>query len=142
MEEQGRQRQTVLPSALAAYILSDACYVDIDWSDPLADSLGEFEQLVLLAVLQLGTDTSAAHVRKRIEDGADRSVSRGALYATLDRLTGKGFLDWQVESSTPARGGIPRRRFRVTKPGLEALRRSYTALRTLAQGVENLLGEA
>ncbi len=59
----------------------------------MADSLGEFEQLVLLAVLQLGTDTSAAHVRKRIEDGADRSVSRGALYATLDRLTGKGFLD-------------------------------------------------
>ncbi len=108
----------------------------------MADSLGEFEQLVLLAVLQLGTDTYAAHVRKRIEDVAHRTVSRGALYATLDRLTGKGFLDWQVEASTPARGGIPRRRFHVTKPGLAALRRSYTALRTLAQGVEDLLGEA
>ncbi len=108
----------------------------------MADSLGEFEQLVLLAVLQLGTDTSAAQVRKRIEDVADRKVSRGALYATLDRLTGKGFLDWQVEASTPERGGIPRRRFQVTKPGLEALRRSYPALRTLAQGVEDLLGEA
>ncbi len=97
---------------------------------------------MLLAVLQLGTNTSAASVRRRIEDAADRTVSRGALYATLDRLTGKGFLDWQVEASTPERGGIPRRRFRVTKPGLEALRRSYSAWRTLAHGLEDLFGEA
>ena len=108
----------------------------------MAESLGEFEQLVLMAVLQLGEDAHAAGVRKRIEDVADRRVSRGALYATLDRLNGKEFLDWQVEDSTPERGGIPRRRFRVTKPGLEALRRSYSALRTLARGIEDLLGEA
>jgi len=108
----------------------------------MADALGEFEQLVLLAILQLNADAHAAMVRQRIETAASRKVTRGALYATLDRLTDKGFLDWQVEESTPERGGIPRRRFTVTEPGLEALRRSYGAVRTLAQGVENLLRQA
>ncbi len=108
----------------------------------MADALGEFEQLVLLAVLQLGEDAHAARVRERIEEAADRRVTRGALYATLDRLTAKGFLDWEVEESTPDRGGIPKRRFRVTEPGVESLRRSYLAVRTLAAGLEGLLHEA
>jgi len=71
--------------------------------------------------------------------GRRRRVTRGALYATLDRLTTKGFLDWEVEESTPERGGIPRRRFRVTKPGMAALRRSYNAVRTLSSGLERVL---
>lgn len=108
----------------------------------MPDALGEFEQLVLLAVLQLDPEAHAARVRRRIEEVAHRRVTRGALYATLDRLTTKGFVDWEVEDTTPARGGIPRRRFRVTEPGLDALRRSYGALRTLAHGLEDLLGEA
>lgn len=108
----------------------------------MAESLGEFEQLVLLAVLQLAAGAHAARIRERIESAAARRVSRGALYATLDRLTGKGFLDWEVEESTPERGGIPRRRFRVTEPGLEALRRSYAAVSTLARGLETLLRQA
>lgn len=107
----------------------------------MADALGEFEQLVLLAVLQLGAEAHAAPVREAIEEGARRRVTRGALYATLDRLTAKGFLDWEVEESTPARGGIPRRRFRVTTEGLTALRASYNALRTLSRGLERVLRE-
>jgi DNA-binding PadR family transcriptional regulator len=108
----------------------------------VSDTLGEFEQLVLLAVLQLSADAHAARVRDRISEAAGRKVTRGALYATLDRLVAKGYLDWQVEDSTPERGGIPRRRFRVTEPGVAALRRSYSALRTLARGLERTLGEA
>jgi DNA-binding PadR family transcriptional regulator len=108
----------------------------------VSDALGEFEQLVLLAVLQLDHDAHAARVRERIEEVAQRRVTRGSLYATLDRLTAKGFIDWEVEDSTPERGGIPRRRFQVTTGGLEALRRSYGAVRTLARGLERLLGEA
>ena len=108
----------------------------------MADSLGEFEQLVLLAVLQLGEEAHAAQLREHIEEVAERRVTRGALYATLDRLTAKGFLDWEVEDSTPERGGIPRRRFRVTGPGLGSLRRSWAALRSLAQGLDGVLGEA
>lgn len=108
----------------------------------MADALGEFEQLVLLAVLQLDAEAHAAGVRRTIEEGARRRVTRGALYATLDRLTAKGLLDWEVEEATPARGGIPRRRFRVTKAGLAALRRSYHALSTLASGLESVLRES
>jgi DNA-binding PadR family transcriptional regulator len=107
----------------------------------VADALGEFEQLVLLAILQLADDAHAARVRERISEGAQRKVTRGALYATLDRLVAKGYLDWQVEESSPQRGGIPRRRFRVTRTGLASLKRSYTALRTLATGLEGVLGE-
>jgi DNA-binding PadR family transcriptional regulator len=108
----------------------------------MAVGLGEFEQLVLLAVLQLGDDADAARLRERLERDADRRVSRGALYATLDRLGRKGYVEWDAQDATPARGGIPGRRFRVSEPGLEALRRSYGALRSLARGIEGLLGEA
>jgi PadR family transcriptional regulator, regulatory protein PadR len=108
----------------------------------MAEALGEFEHLVLLAVLQLGREAHAARVRERIELGAERKVTRGALYATLDRLTSKDFLEWEVEESTSARGGIPRRRFQVTESGLEALRRSHAAVRTLSRGLESVLGGA
>lgn len=108
----------------------------------MAETLGEFEQLVLLAVLQLGDDAHAASLRVRIESDAARRVTRGALYATLDRLTDKGHLDWAVEESTPERGGIPRRRFSVTAQGMAALRRSYGAVQTLARGLENVLRQA
>lgn len=108
----------------------------------MADTPGEFEQLVLLAILQLGPDAFAANLRERIQDGASRRVTRGALYATLDRLTTKGLVEWEVEDSTPERGGIPRRRFAVTPGGLAAVQSSYAALRTLADGLDDVLGEA
>lgn len=108
----------------------------------MADAPGEFEQLVLLAILQLGTDAYASALRARIQDDAQRKVTRGALYATLDRLTGKGWVDWVVEDTTPERGGIPRRCFSVTPAGTDAVRRSYTALRTLADGLDDVLGNA
>jgi DNA-binding PadR family transcriptional regulator len=107
----------------------------------MAGALGEFEQLVLLAVLQLGADADAARLRERLERDADRRVSRGALYATLDRLAAKGYVAWEIRGATPERGGIPGRCFRLTESGLEALRRSYAALRTLARGIEGVLGE-
>jgi DNA-binding PadR family transcriptional regulator len=102
-------------------------------------NLGDFEQLVLLAVLQLGETAMAAEVRQRIEAAAERQVSRGALYATLDRLEAKGLLDWTVEETTPARGGIPRRRFRVTASGLESIRRTHRALSRLTDGLGDVL---
>ena len=102
-------------------------------------SLGDFEQLVLLAVLQLGREARAAEVRRRIEEAAERSVSRGALYATLDRLVAKGLVEWEVEESSPARGGIPRRCFRLTKRGIVALRRAYRAVSRLADGLGGVL---
>ncbi len=104
--------------------------------------LGEFEQLVLLAVLRLGDEAMAAPIRSEIERAASRNVARGALYATLDRLEGKGYLQWETEDSVPARGGVPRRRFLVTRAGVQALRRTRAAVRALAEGLERLIGRA
>jgi PadR family transcriptional regulator PadR len=101
--------------------------------------LGEFEQLVLLAVLQLGDDARALDIRRELEEQAKRQTARGALYATLERLGGKGLLEWEVEDTTPARGGLPRRRFVVTKAGLEALKTSRLAVTNLSRGLENIL---
>jgi len=101
--------------------------------------LGEFEHLVMLAVMQLGEDAHAIRVREQIEGRADRRVARGALYGTLTRLQEKGFLDWQVEDSTPERGGIPRRRFQITGTGLVALRHSQRAIANLSEGLERAL---
>ena len=108
----------------------------------LTSPLGEFEQLVLLATLQLEQTARARDIRARIEASAKRSVSRGALYATLDRLVAKGMLDWELEPGTPARGGLASRRFLVTVEGVDALRRSYQSMVTLASGLEHLLGKA
>lgn len=104
--------------------------------------IGDFEQLVLLAALQLGPNAYAAEIRAAIGAAAERRVTRGALYATLDRLAAKRLVAWELEHGPPARGGIPRRRFRVTAQGLAALKRSYHAVRNLSHGLEQLLGEA
>lgn len=103
--------------------------------------LGEFEQMVLLAVLKCGSEAYAIDVRTELEQSAGRSVSRGALYRTFDRLEAKGYLEWQVEEDhpIPERGGHPMRRFEVTKSGLDALRTSRSALLKLWSGVESLL---
>lgn len=102
--------------------------------------LGEFEQLVLLAVLQLEADARASAIRRRIEEVAQRRVTRGALYATLDRLAGKGLLDWEVEDGGPDRGGVPHRRFRVTEEGRAAVRHATSVIRELSRGLGEVLG--
>jgi PadR family transcriptional regulator PadR len=103
--------------------------------------LGEFEQLVLLSVLRLGEGAYAIGVRQEIEQHAGRSVTRGALYRTFDRLEAKGLVEWTAEPEGPApeRGGHPMRRFSVTEAGLEALHSSRTTLLSLWDGVEAVL---
>jgi DNA-binding PadR family transcriptional regulator len=104
--------------------------------------LGEFEQLVLLAILNLGSDARAVEIRLRIESAAKRPVTRGALYAALDRLGAKGFLAYELEDGPPDRGGIPRRLFTVTPRGLAAVRRALAAIRILSRGLDRVLGHA
>lgn len=103
-------------------------------------TLGEFEHLVLLAVLRLGEDASAIEIRNEIGNGADRPVSRGALYKTLERLEEKGLLEWAVGDSAPERGGLPRRIFAVTAGGVEALRDNRAVLLHFWSGLEETLG--
>ena len=103
--------------------------------------IGEFEQMVLLAILQLGEQAYAIGVRKELELHADRVVSRGALYRTFDRLESKGYVEWDLEdgSPVPSRGGHPMRRFQVTEAGLDELRASRSALMSLWDGLDTML---
>lgn len=95
--------------------------------------LGEFEQLVLLAVLRLGERAHAPEISRYLEDSIGRETSRGALYSSLSRLEQKGFLVWDVERPP---GGSLMRRFSVTEPGRDALRDTRDSLLTLWQGLE------
>lgn len=105
--------------------------------------LGEFEFLVLLAVLRQGEAPYANRVREDLEENAGRRVTRGALYRTIDRLVEKGFLAWELEpSEIPERGGHPMRRLLVTEEGLEAARETRSVLATFLDGLDPVLGEA
>lgn len=103
--------------------------------------LGEFEQMIMMALLRLEETPYAPAVSRLLERDAGRRVSRGALYTTLDRLEKKGYLEWRIEASTSARGGSRKRAFRVTDEGLEALRSSYRAMEAVARGLEGVLSE-
>ena len=83
--------------------------------------LGEFEQIVLLAVVRLADNAYGVPIRREIEKRADRKVTVGALYSTLDRLEAKGYLSSWFADPTPERGGRSRRYFRAEPRGIEAL---------------------
>lgn len=98
--------------------------------------IGEFELLVLLAILRQAESPYANRVRQDLEANADRRVTRGALYRTLDRLAGKGLIEWELEpSGTPQRGGHPMRRLSVTEEGREAARSSRDVLMRFFDGL-------
>jgi DNA-binding PadR family transcriptional regulator len=105
-----------------------------------AQSLGEFEQAVLLAVLCAGPRENAYGIRihAELERRTKRRASRGAVYMTLDRLEKKGLLDSFLTDPSPERGGRAKRCYRVTKPALDALRASRRALVRLWEGLENI----
>ena len=101
-----------------------------------AQSLGEFEQMVLLAVLCAGQDEDAygVNVHAELERRTTRRVARGAVYMTLDRLEKKGLLASYLTDPTPERGGRAKRCYHVTKPAMAALRASRRALLSLWEG--------
>jgi DNA-binding PadR family transcriptional regulator len=104
-------------------------------------SLGEFEQMVLLAILQLDDSAYGAQIADELETRAGRSVSRGALYSSLDRLEKKGYLRWDLAPETSERNGQPRRRFEVTRSGMSALRHARHAWLAMSAGLEDLLSD-
>jgi PadR family transcriptional regulator len=108
---------------------------------PAPAYLGEFEHLLLLAILRLGDEAFGADIARELEDRAGRTVSRGHLYTSLDRLEGKGLLRWKVASGTAIRDGLPRRIYTVTPAGLAALRASRDVLRRMWRGLDDLLKE-
>ena len=103
--------------------------------------LGEFEQMVLLAILRLNEGAYAVPIREEIEERAGRAVARGALYTTLERLETKGYLASRMSDPTPERGGRSRRYFEVTAEGVQSLQLAQEAMASLRQGLESVLGK-
>jgi PadR family transcriptional regulator PadR len=104
------------------------------------DYLGNFEEIVLLAVFRLGEQAYGAKIRQTVAEATERDVSIGAVYATLDRLERKGYLkSWQGEA-TPERGGRAKRYFRVEGAGVQALNDTNVARNRLSKGLEFGLG--
>lgn len=99
------------------------------------DYLGEFELIVLLALLRLGRNAYGMTVRREIEERTGRPVSIGAVYATLDRLETKRYVSSSVSDPTPERGGRAKRFFKIETNGTGALRRSQEALRKMTDGL-------
>lgn len=107
--------------------------------DVMRDYLGEFEHIVMLAVLQLEENAYGVTVRQEIERRIDREVSTGAVYATLERLQHKGYVASTVGEPTPERGGRSKRYFRVLPKGITAVQRTQRALRAMAAGLRRLV---
>ena len=102
----------------------------------MKEQLGEFEQIVLLAILRLGDEAYGASIRAEIEACTGRDATPGAMYTTLDRLEAKGMLASRMGDATPQRGGRAKRYFKVTRTGEEAVARAQRAYRKLMQGLK------
>jgi PadR family transcriptional regulator PadR len=100
------------------------------------ESLGEFEQIVLLAIVRLGDDAYGVPIRHEIEKRTKRTISIGALYSTLDRLEAKHYVSSWFSNPTAERGGRSRRYFKVESLGLNALDRSREVLQVMWKGVK------
>jgi PadR family transcriptional regulator PadR len=99
------------------------------------DYLGEFEHIVVLALLRLAGQAYGVTVRQEIEVRIGREVSIGAIYATLARLETKGYVNSYLGDPTPERGGRSKRFFRVTAKGLAAVNRTHRALQRMTDGL-------
>jgi PadR family transcriptional regulator PadR len=98
-------------------------------------SLGELEQLVLLAILRLRDAAYGVSIRSEIEARTGRKTTRGALYATLDRLEEKEFVTSRMGDPTPIRGGRAKRYYTVSAHGVRAIAQSQYAYRRMLDGL-------
>ena len=101
----------------------------------IVHTLGNFEQLILFALVRLGADAYGASLRREIEARTGRTISAGALYTALDRLEKRGFVSSRLGEPTPERGGKRKRLYTLQPAGERALARVYESLRRMAGGV-------
>ena len=100
------------------------------------DYLGEFEHLIVLAVLRVADQAYGVTVRQEIENRTRREVSIGAVYAMLDRLEAKGYVKSHLGDPTPERGGRSKRFFEITAKGLSAVNRTHRVLESMSKGLD------
>jgi PadR family transcriptional regulator PadR len=98
--------------------------------------LGEFEQIVLLAILRLDHNAYGVTIREEIAACTDRDPAPGALYTTLDRLEEKGLVTSSLGDPTPQRGGRAKRFFTVSASGVRAVTVAQRNYRRLMDGLQ------
>jgi PadR family transcriptional regulator, regulatory protein PadR len=98
--------------------------------------LGEFEEIVLLAILRLKQDAYGVRIRQEIENETSRSTSIGSIYTTLERLEAKGYVKSQHGEVTPERGGRAKRYFKIQGAGAEALNQAMIDRTRMLDGVD------
>ena len=101
------------------------------------DRLGEFEELLLLALQALGDRTYGVPVQQHLEAMTGRRVSMGAVYAALDRLEAKRLVTSAIGEATPVRGGKAKRLFNVTRLGREAALEARKVRERLWRAIED-----
>jgi PadR family transcriptional regulator PadR len=101
----------------------------------MADTLGAFEQAVLLAIIRLGDDAYGRAILKEVQARMEREVAAGAVHATLDRLQRKRLISSRLGSGTPVRGGRARRFYRLDPKGIRALNEARAAADNLWHGL-------
>jgi DNA-binding PadR family transcriptional regulator len=102
--------------------------------------LGDFEQLVLLAVVRLGDEAYGATIRREIESRTGRSLAISAVYVTLARLEAKGLVRLRVGEPTPERGGRRRKHVVLQPAGRRAIAYAYRQFSVMAEGLETEFG--
>jgi PadR family transcriptional regulator len=105
----------------------------------MESTLGEFEQLVLIAIVRLDEDAYGATIRREIEERTERRLSISAVYTTLDRLERKGLVRSWIGEPTPQRGGRRRKHFALQAAGARALRSAYNSFGAMTAGLERRL---
>jgi DNA-binding PadR family transcriptional regulator len=103
------------------------------------ESLGEFEQLVLLAILRLGSEAYGVPIVREIEKRTGRAASRAAVYIALKRLEGKGLVSSRMADPTQERGGRAKRYFKIEQAGIDLVKDSRRALVSMWEDLEPIL---
>jgi len=107
-----------------------------------ADALGQFEQVVMTAILMLRDDAYGVTIHAKVEELArPKAVSLGAVYVTLDRLEDKGFVGSWLSDPTPERGGRSRRYYRLGALGERALQESAVTAKRIWDGIVEIWGK-
>jgi len=105
----------------------------------MARALGEFEQLILLALIRLGDDAYGVTIKREIEDQTGREIFVGAVYTALSRLQKQGYVSSYVGEPTATRGGRRKKFYALEPAGEAALSRTLDAYRNMSRGIEGHL---
>src|SRR5687767_612349 len=105
------------------------------------DYLGQFELMVLLALMRLEDDAYGVTIAEELEQQTGREVVVASVYATLERLQDRGLVSSSLGEATPERGGRAKRYFKISGAGVREVRAARQSLMSLWKGLPELKGE-